>query len=112
MPLTSDILYVIFEHTNAKVTKLSYNYNESQVCLDINPLKEFLGLPYLSGNMKSVLTDANARLILQKWCLFVLSAIRFDNAANEKMVDFLKVTYSFKILIKKLMKWHSIQMIK
>lgn len=98
---TEDILNIILEHTNAKITELSSNYQGSHVSfvdhLGLTELKAFLGLLYLAGIFKSgredtaslFSTDGTGRPIFratmsQKRFLFLLSAIRFDDVASRR----------------------------
>lgn len=96
-----DILTIILEHTNAKISEVSFNYQVDRVSfvdhLGLAELKAFLGLIYLAGIFKSgredtaslFSTDGTGRPIFratmsEKRFLFLLSALRFDDVASRR----------------------------
>lgn len=95
---TDDILEIILEHTNAKISDLSTNYTVHVSFLnhlDMSELKAFIGLIILAGVFKSGREDVaslwaangkgrdifRATMSLKRF-LFLLTALRFDNAES------------------------------
>ncbi|GLV50917.1 hypothetical protein CBL_20994 [Carabus blaptoides fortunei] len=96
-----DMLNIILEYTNIKITELSYHYHGNHVTfadyLDMNECEIISGISILGGNFQIwredtaslFSTDGTGRPIFratmsQNRFLFILSAIRFDNAASRK----------------------------